>query len=268
MYIMDIFKRELAPITEAAWEQIETEAKNTLHANLSARKFVDVKGPFGLSYPAHTTGKLSVPKKQDKAAVRYGVHQVMPLTESRISFELDVWELDNANRGASDIELTPLREAARAIAKFEENAIYGGFSEANLKGITGSVEFPVIKLSSDKSALLESVSKGITVLREASIEGPYALVASPAIWKAFTSYSNGYPLNKHLEKILGGEIIYSPFIDDAYLVSLRGGDMDLILGSDFSIGYESHDSEKVKLFISESFTFMIYEPQVFVRFTM
>ena len=44
------------------------------------------------------------------------------------------------------------------------------------------------------------------------------------------------------------------------VVSLRGGDFQLTLGSDFSIGYLQHDAERVRLYIEESLAFEIYEP--------
>jgi uncharacterized linocin/CFP29 family protein len=49
---------------------------------------------------------------------------------------------------------------------------------------------------------------------------------------------------------------------------MRGGDLELILGQDFSIGYEHHDHQNVKLYITETFTFRILDPSVFVKLTM
>lgn len=51
------------------------------------------------------------------------------MVETRISFNLDVWELDNVIRGAEDVELGPLEEAAAQAADFEDKAIYEGLSE-------------------------------------------------------------------------------------------------------------------------------------------
>ena len=43
---MDILKRELAPLTDEAWDEIESKAKEVLENHLSARKAVHVKGPL------------------------------------------------------------------------------------------------------------------------------------------------------------------------------------------------------------------------------
>jgi uncharacterized linocin/CFP29 family protein len=46
------------------------------------------------------------------------------------------------------------------------------------------------------------------------------------------------------------------------LVSLRGGDLELVLGEDVSIGFESVGTQAVRLYLTESFTFRVLDPQV------
>ncbi|HVL21147.1 MAG TPA: family 1 encapsulin nanocompartment shell protein, partial [Amaricoccus sp.] len=53
---MDYLYRELAPIGDAAWAQIEEEAKRTLARYLGARRVVDVHGPEGFGLAAVGTG--------------------------------------------------------------------------------------------------------------------------------------------------------------------------------------------------------------------
>ena len=45
---MNNLHRELAPISDAAWAQIEEEAKRTLKRYLAGRRVVDVEGPDGV----------------------------------------------------------------------------------------------------------------------------------------------------------------------------------------------------------------------------
>ena len=51
------------------------------------------------------------------------------------------------------------------------------------------------------------------------------------------------------------------------VVSQRGGDFSIVLGEDFSIGYSSHDSESVELYIEESFTVQVCAPEAAVYLT-
>jgi uncharacterized linocin/CFP29 family protein len=46
--------------------------------------------------------------------------------------------------------------------------------------------------------------------------------------------------------------------------SQRGGDAELTLGRDMSIGYHSHDERTVRLYFTESFTFRVVGPEAVV----
>jgi uncharacterized linocin/CFP29 family protein len=43
-------------------------------------------------------------------------------------------------------------------------------------------------------------------------------------------------------------------------MSVRGGDFELWIGQDASIGYAHHDKEHVELYLTESLTFRVLEP--------
>ncbi len=264
---MNILKRELAPITDEAWKLIEEQARSTLLTHLSCRRFLDVEGPKGWGYAAHETGRLEVPLEQDKYAVCYGVHKVQPVTETRIHFDLNIRELDNAVRGAADIDLDPLTKAAEEIALFEEVAVYNGFEKGSIQGLKALTESNTVNLGGKGGEdILEAVSLARAKMLANSIEGPYALVASTELWASLDAKSTGYPLRDRIVKLIGGKIVYNPSVPESYLVSLRGGDMTIRLGEDFSIGYSAHTTGTVTLFIAESFTFTVAEPLAALRF--
>lgn len=48
------------------------------------------------------------------------------------------------------------------------------------------------------------------------------------------------------------------------MLSTRGGDFDLQLGTDVSIGYLSHDADSVQLYLQETFTFLAYTAEAVV----
>ena len=54
---MNHLYRELAPISDAAWEEIEKEARRTLKTTLAARKVVDFVGPQGWEASAVGIGR-------------------------------------------------------------------------------------------------------------------------------------------------------------------------------------------------------------------
>ena len=260
---MDILRKSLAPISAAAWEEINDTAVEILTSVLSARKFVDVEGPKGWDFAAVPTGRIDIPQNQ-KGKIKYGVHQVMPLVEVRIPFELDIWELDNIARGAEDINLDALEDAAREVAKFEENVIYEGLKNGNIEGLKKASDYTPLPFPKVMEDLASAIAKGIAQFKANSIEGPYTLVLGSEKWQQVNSYIKGYPLRKQLESLLGGSIILAPNITDAYIVSERGGDFKLTVGQDISIGYESHNNKKVQLYFTESFTFQVNDPAAVV----
>ena len=55
---MNNLHRELAPISDAAWAQIEEETARTFKRYLAGRRVVDVRGPAGTALSAVGTGHL------------------------------------------------------------------------------------------------------------------------------------------------------------------------------------------------------------------
>jgi uncharacterized linocin/CFP29 family protein len=47
----------------------------------------------------------------------------------------------------------------------------------------------------------------------------------------------------------------------AAVLSQRGGDFELIVGQDFSIGYLEHSATMVRLYLQETFTFRVLSPE-------
>jgi uncharacterized linocin/CFP29 family protein len=193
------------------------------------------------------------------------VHQVQPLVETRVPFELEIAELDNRVRGAKDIELIPLVKAAKKIAAFEERAVYYGFEQANIPGLFPSAEFEPLTLTDSAQGFLKILAQSVLKLQEVAVEGPYNLVMNTVAWNEIASATQGFPLKPRVKDLLDGSLILSPNIEGACVAASRGGDFELILGHDLAVGYYSHDTQNVRLFFTESFTFRVLDPQAFVR---
>lgn len=263
---MDILKQLLAPMTEHAWKELKSEADKVFGASLTARKFVDIDGPYGIEYSAVSTGRVITQSDQTHSGINFGLRQVLPLIEVRKPFTLDIWELDNLSRGAKDINLEPMQEAAYEIALFEENFIYNGFDAGETKGLVKGSKHKPVKTAEDPEEFLKSVADHMIKLRKSFVNGPYTLIVSGNIWKKLVRLTEGYPFTKQLKRMLGGSLIVNHNIDKSLLVSERSGDYELVIGQDLSIGYDTHDTEKVKLYFTESFTFRILTPEAIVVF--
>jgi uncharacterized linocin/CFP29 family protein len=258
---MDILKRAVAPITDAAWELLDREARRVLRAGLSARRVVGVVGPKGLSFAAVGLGRLEVPAEQPEEDLGIGIHKVQPLVELRARFELPVWELDNVERGAADIDLGPLVAAATRVARFEEQAIYLGNTAAGIVGMAGaSVHAPVEVKADEDVDLMAVLLDAAEHLRESGVDGPFALAVGPAAFAALQASGCCASGEDQVKAALGGPVVRAPFIQGGFLVSTVPGTTELTLGQELSLGYEAHDARTVRLYISESFTFRVLNP--------
>src|SRR5512132_2564149 len=101
---MNHLLRELAPVSAAAWGEIEAEAKRTLKASLAARKIVDFTGPKGIATSAVGTGRRQSVSANGARGVEASLHESQPLLEVRVPFELARDELDAIDRGAKDAD--------------------------------------------------------------------------------------------------------------------------------------------------------------------
>lgn len=259
-----MFYRELAPISNEVWQEINERAEEVLKNFLSARKVVKVEGPKGFDHNVITEGRLT--NIVDENDLCYGNYQVLPLTESRIEFEMDRWELDNITRGAKDIDYEPLEKAMEKIALFEENAIYNGLENASIKGLKNSVESDEISFGKNPTEIMEAITKGIIRLKEAYAEKPYNLVVGKEAYKRIIAEETAYALDKRIERLIGGKIVFSHVADGAYLLPYDHDDLELTIGGDFSIGYVSHTTEKVRFFATESFTFRVLDPAIIIKY--
>lgn len=265
---MSILRKPLAPITEQAWKEITDRTKELFGNYLTARKFVDINGPNGLEMGGISTGRLDIPDNQPPEGINYGVREFLPLIEIRKPFELDLWELDNVERGAKDIDLAPLETAAREVAAFEENAIYEGFKSAKIVGLEEAAEAGSVAMPTDANAFLKEIGNQIFQLDRKAVQGPYTLVISENEWLELIKLSEGYPIQKQLKTLLdGGKVLINHYNKNSFLLSQRGGDYELVVGQDYSVGYDSHTSSKVKMFITGSYTFRVLSPEAIVVFT-
>lgn len=261
---MNILKKQLAPLSDKAWEEIKDQSSEIFNTYLTARKFVDINGPNGMEYGAVSTGRLIMSEKNTKEGVDYGLREVKPLVEIRKPFELDLWEMDNVDRGAKDVDLEPLEKAAKQVALFEENLIYKGFKEGQVQGLDKATDYKKVKLPNDPNAFLKVIGEQIMMLSKNGVEGPYSFIVNDEKWKEIASLANGYPIVKQLEEVIGVQVIINHGDFNSYLVSNRGGDFELSIGMDQSIGYQGHNSKKVQLYFTESFTFRVLGPEAVI----
>ena len=255
---MDLLKRAQAPITPEAWQQIDDEAKRVLKLNLAGRQLVDFDGPHGWQYAAVNTGHLSI-QTDGGLGVPWGVREAVPVIEIRMPFELPIMALDNASRGAV-LDLAAVVSAAEKTAHAEDTAIFNGFKAGGIEGIIPSSPHPAITIPDDYAHYPSVVVDAVETLRRGGVNGPYALALGPACYAGLAQAAeDGHPIRERVEHFLDGPMVLAPKVDGAVLLSHRGGDYQLSVGQDLSIGYAGRDQKKVYLYLTESFAFRVLE---------
>jgi len=260
----DLLRRDLAPILPEAFSLIDAEAKRVLSLRLAARKVVDFRGPLGWDVAAVNTGRLRS-LGEGAPGVLVGQRTSQPMLELRAPIMLDLDDLDAAARGAVDLDLSAVVLAAERIARVEDGAIFHGFAEGGIEGIAQKSPHAPLRVPS-VTAFPAAVVQAKEVLRAAGVTGPYVLVAGPREYDELSAGADdGYPILKRIERqILDEPVVWAPALSGALLLSTRGDDFELTVGQDLAIGYAYHEKQRVELFLTESLTFRVLEPQAAV----
>jgi uncharacterized linocin/CFP29 family protein len=264
---MNNLHRELAPISAAAWADLEEEARRTFKRHVAGRRIVDVAEAGGPELAAVGTGHLDAVASPADGVVAH-LRRAQPVVELRVPFTVDRQQVDDVERGAKDADWQPVKDAARRIAFAEDRAIFEGYAAAGIAGIRASSSNPAVGLPADARDYPNAISQAVTALRLAGVGGPYTLALGADAYTVVNETSDhGYPIHEHIARLLDGDIVWAPAIDGAFLLSTRGGDFELRIGQDLSIGYLSHDAASVELYFQETLTFLVSTDEASVALT-
>jgi len=102
------------------------------------------------------------------------------------------------------------------------------------------------------------VAQALSQLRLVGVNGPYSVMLGAREYTALAeTRDHGYPVLEHIQRIVDGKLIWAPAIEGACVLTTRGGDFELNLGQDVSIGYLSHTDTTVRLYLQETMTFRV-----------
>ncbi|WP_129361015.1 MULTISPECIES: family 1 encapsulin nanocompartment shell protein [Micrococcaceae] len=251
--------RELAPVSSAAWAEIEEEAARTFKRNIAGRRVVDMPEAKGAEFSSLGTGHLKHSRDIVPGAQTVS-REIIPVLEVKVPFTVTRSAVDDVLRGSVDSDWQPVKDAATTVAAAEDTVVFHGNDSLGMTGLVDSSSNESISIPDEVREFPEAVAQALTRLRLVGVEGPYTLVVSAELYtKISETTDHGYPILEHIQRVLKdeGKIIWAPALNGALVLSERGGDFELHLGVDLSIGYDSHDSENVNLYLKESFAFRV-----------
>jgi uncharacterized linocin/CFP29 family protein len=258
--------RAHAPISDASWALIDQEARERLGVALAARRLVDFSGPHGWEHSATNLGRTEPISEAPCDGVTALRRRVLAVAEVRAPFAVSRDELRAGDRGAADVDFEALDRAARNLAVAENKAVFHGWPQAGIEGITEATPHAEVPRGADFNDYPRPVAKAVELLLQGGIGGPYGLALGTDDYTGVieTAEHGGYPLFDHLRKILDGPIVWSPGVNGAVVLSQRGGDFLFDCGQDVAVGYDRADEDAVNLYLEESFTFRIATPEAAV----
>lgn len=200
---MNNLYRDLAPVTEAAWAEIELEAARTFKRHIAGRRVVDVSDPGGPVTAAVSTGRLIDVKAPTNGVIAH-LRASKPLVRLRVPFTLSRNEIDDVERGSKDSDWEPVKEAAKKLAFVEDRTIFEGYSAASIEGIRSASSNPALTLPEDPREIPDVISQALSELRLAGVDGPYSVLLSADVYtKVSETSDHGYPIREHLNRAGG-----------------------------------------------------------------
>ncbi len=259
---MDNLNRDQAPFPGDIWTKIDTAAVTAAKSWLTARRFLDVEGPYGLGLTALESGADDYCREPGPDEASAVISHAISVPMLRKSFRLSARRLAAHLDKGMPLSLASAEEAAEAVARREEEFIYFGHADFGLQGLLNAAGHRQVQQHdwSDLDSALNDVLAAVTALDEAGFHGPYALALPPARYNnLFRHYEHTDLLQVEHLKSLCTNGVHKAAIDRPVLVDEHAG--VLVLGQDLRVGYAGTDGIHYELFVCESLALRLDEPQ-------
>jgi uncharacterized linocin/CFP29 family protein len=146
--------------------------------------------------------------------------------------------------------------------------VFEGYTAAGIVGIRQGTSNPKMPLPADVSQYPDAIAQALSQLRLVGVNGPYAVLLGAKAYTALAETSDhGYPVLEHVKRLVEDKIFWAPAIEGAFVLTTRGGDFELHIGQDVSIGYLSHSDDTVRLYLQETLTFLLLTSEAGVALT-
>jgi uncharacterized linocin/CFP29 family protein len=259
---MDYLNRGLSQLPDRIWSEIDRAAVEAARERLTGRRFLDLQGPFGVGLTAIEAGNDDYCRQPspDEAGAVMGRAISVPML--RRAFRLSVRRIAGYLENGQPLDLTPVQDAAEAVAGREEEFVYRGQPDFCLPGLLTHDSRQQIQ-GGDWSVVeraLNDVLAAVTQLDEAGYRGPYGLALAPPLYNGLFRLYPGSDISQiqHLRHLCTRGIYKAP-VEGGVLVDPRVG--ALVLGQDLRAGYIGQDGVHYELYLTESIVLRIDEPR-------
>ncbi|MBA2492139.1 MAG: encapsulin, partial [Gammaproteobacteria bacterium] len=132
---MRYLNRESNPLPAQVWNEIDNAAVQAMREVLSARRFMDLEGPYGVGMTSLEVGAddfCREPADDEAAAV---LSRAISVPMLRKNFKLSIRQVEAHLHMGQRFESSPIEDAAEAVARREEDFIYNGSPSFGVEGL-------------------------------------------------------------------------------------------------------------------------------------
>ena len=245
--------REDAPFEESVWEALDGMVVAAARAQLSARKLLDIDGPYGLA-------AKSVPLEDRPVAdgdVRMASSRVLPIPLIEAAFALSARDLATFEETGFSLDSEAISRAAMAVAAAEDALVFEGNKGLGIEGLLNAKGALSVKLGKweEVGTAANDVIKALNALDDAGFHGPYILALSTALYNMLHRiYPQGYQVEmQHVESIVGGKVVKAPGIKQGGVLLASGKQFaSIVIGQDMTTGFIGPSDSGYEFRISES----------------
>ena len=131
---MDVLNRAQAQLADVVWEEIDKAAVEAARERLTGRRYLEIGGPFGVGLTAIEAGDDDFCRQAGAEEAGAVMGRAISVPMLRQTFRISVRRIASHLERAQPLDVTPVQQAAEAVADREEQFIYQGEAEFQLPG--------------------------------------------------------------------------------------------------------------------------------------
>ncbi len=256
--------RSEAPFDEKVWSAIDEVVNEAARSQLSARRMLEIDGPYGLGLKLIAGRDHTAEKIKDSSSVEISISNAIPVVALQKTFSLDVRDVAHFEQTGMPIEMNEAAMSAIACAKMEDSLVFYGSKALASEGLLNARGAHSLKLQKwdETGKAADDVIKAVTSLDNAGFHGPYILALTPALYNLLF---RRYPQGDHIElehlKSIAGTIIKAPAITSGGVLLAKGKQFaSIVIGQDLITRFTGPSAGHYEFTIFESLALRLLEP--------
>lgn len=253
--------REGAPFSQELWDELDQVIRAAADEVRAARRLLVPIGPLGFAARAGVAeDEPAAAVDEDEPRAHVHVPRVRALPVLHRSFALGARAVEARQRG-EPLALSEAAEAARQLARAEDELVFQGIPGAGIRGLLsqeGAITLPAGDWS-DPARAADALLDALGRLDAAGRHGPFAVAVAPRRYYQLLRPHAGTALTPYeqLRHAFEGGIVKAPALADGAVIVLRtGSGPRLVVGQELTAAYDGREGIFHRVSLVESVTLL------------